>query len=220
MGELPLAFQAKLLRAIQEKEITRVGGTVPVKVDVRIIAATNRNLEDMVHQHLFREDLYYRLNVFPVLIDPLRKRQEDIIPLTNFFIQKYNQEFGLHKSISPAALNLLSVQPLQGNVRELQNIIQHAMINTTFDEIKSSDILHTFTCVSRRTAAAPHTGGAQQQPRRPASLKQMLEEKEREILLDYSRYYRTTQQLADALHTSQPTIVRKLQKYRIRSGEG
>ena len=220
VGELPLAFQAKLLRAIQEKEITRVGGTVPVKVDVRIIAATNRNLEDMVHQHLFREDLYYRLNVFPVLIDPLRKRQEDIIPLTNFFIQKYNQEFGLHKSISPAALNLLSVQPLQGNVRELQNIIQHAMINTTFDEIKSSDILHTFTCVSRRTAAAPHTGGAQQQPRRPASLKQMLEEKEREILLDYSRYYRTTQQLADALHTSQPTIVRKLQKYRIRSGEG
>ena len=220
VGELPLAFQAKLLRAIQEKEITRVGGTVPVKVDVRIIAATNRNLEDMVHQHLFREDLYYRLNVFPVPIDPLRKRQEDIIPLTNFFIQKYNQEFGLHKSISPAALNLLSVQPLQGNVRELQNIIQHAMINTTFDEIKSSDILHTFTCVSRRTAAAPHTGGAQQQPRRPASLKQMLEEKEREILLDYSRYYRTTQQLADALHTSQPTIVRKLQKYRIRSGEG
>ena len=73
---------------------------------------------------------------------------------------------------------------------------------------------------STRTAAAPHTGGAQQQPRRPASLKQMLEEKEREILLDYSRYYRTTQQLADALHTSQPTIVRKLQKYRIRSDEG
>lgn len=169
---------------------------------------------------MFREDLYYRLNVFPVLIDPLRKRQEDIIPLTNFFIQKYNQEFGLHKSISPAALNLLSVSHCRATWRELQNIIQHAMINTTFDEIKSSDILHTFTCVSRahgrraayrgRTAAAP----------RPASLKQMLEEKEREILLDYSRYYRTTQQLADALHTSQPTIVRKLQKYRIRSDEG
>ena len=220
IGNLPKDVQAMLLRVLQSKSYRPLGATKDKVADVRIIAATNRNLEDMVHQHLFREDLYYRLNVFPVLIDPLRKRQEDIIPLTNFFIQKYNQEFGLHKSISPAALNLLSVQPLQGNVRELQNIIQHAMINTTFDEIKSSDILHTFTCVSRRTAAAPHTGGAQQQPRRPASLKQMLEEKEREILLDYSRYYRTTQQLADALHTSQPTIVRKLQKYRIRSDEG
>ena len=142
-----------------------MGGTVPVKVDVRIIAATNRNLEDMVHQHLFREDLYYRLNVFPVLIDPLRKRQEDIIPLTNFFIQKYNQEFGLHKSISPAALNLLSVQPLQGNVRELQNIIQHRhdQHNLRRDQIlRHPPHLHLRfaahgrrAAYRRRTAAAP-----------------------------------------------------------------
>lgn len=220
--ELPLSFQAKLLRAIQEKEITRVGGISPIKVNVRIIAATNRDLEEMVHQHLFREDLYYRLSVFPVLIDPLRDRREDIIPLANHFVHKYNQEFNLHKTISPAALNLLSVQSLRGNVRELQNIIQQAMINVTSDEIKSSDILNTFAYFSKCSAIAqkadtPTQGQAM--PNHSRSLKEMLEDTEREILQEYHKYYRTTQQLADALHTSQPTIVRKLQKYRIRENE-
>lgn len=217
--ELPLSFQAKLLRAIQEKEITRVGGISPIKVDVRIIAATNRNLEEMVHQHLFREDLYYRLSVFPVLIDPLRDRREDIIPLANHFVHKYNQEFNLRKTISPAALNLLSVQSLRGNVRELQNIIQQAMINVTSDEIKSSDILNTFAYFSKSATDAQQAEAAlhaQKLPSHSHSLKEMLEATEREILLEYCKYYRTTQQLADVLQTSQPTIVRKLQKYGIR----
>lgn len=213
--ELPLSFQAKLLRAIQEKEITRVGGTSPIKVDVRIIAATNRDLEEMVHQHLFREDLYYRLSVFPVLIDPLRERRDDIIPLTKHFVTKYNQEFHLHKTISPAALNLLSVQSLRGNVRELQNIIQQAMINATSDEIKSADILNTFSYFSKTSAPAIPVPAAQTPPA-PRSLRDMLEDTERRILTEYSKNYRTTQQLADALHISQPSIVRKLKKYNIR----
>ena len=216
--DLPLSFQAKLLRAIQEKEITRVGGITPIKVDVRIIAATNRNLEDMVHKNLFREDLYYRLSVFPVLIDPLRKRQEDIIPLAHHFVKKYNQEFNLNKTISPAALELLAVQPLRGNVRELQNIIQQAMINVVSNEIKASDILSTFSYFSAQyqRAHAPAENPAQKPLPVGGSLKEMLEDTEREILTEYSQRYRTTQQIADSLHTSQPTIVRKLQKYKIR----
>lgn len=216
VGELPLSFQAKLLRAIQEKEITRVGGISPIKTDVRIIAATNRDLEEMVRQHLFREDLYYRLNVFPLLIDPLRDRREDIIPLANHFVHKYNQEFGVHKTISPAALNLLSVQTLRGNIRELQNIIQQAIINVTSNEIKASDILNTYTYFSKCTVNAQASSPQQKLPGNRQSLQEMLENTEREILLDYYKYYHTTQQLADALHTSQPTIVRKLQKYNIR----
>lgn len=214
--ELPLSFQAKLLRAIQEKEITRVGGIHPIKVDVRIIAATNRDLEEMVHQHLFREDLYYRLSVFPVMIAPLRERREDIIPLTNHFVQKYNQEFNLHKTISPAALEALSAQPLRGNVRELQNIIQQAMINVTSPEIQATDILNTYSYFSKSATAPAQSIPAQEPAAEPASLRDMLAATEREILLKYHRKYRTTQQLADALQTSQPTIVRKLQKYKIR----
>lgn len=216
--ELPLSFQAKLLRTIQEKEITRVGGIHPIKVDVRIIAATNRDLEEMVHQRLFREDLYYRLSVFPVLIDPLRERREDIIPLANYFVQKYNQEFNLHKTLSPAALNFLSGQPLRGNVRELQNIIQQAMINVSANEIKSSDILNTYTYFPRSSSPVQSQPLPVQENANPepGSLKDMLEEAEREILRKYYRKYRTTQALADALQTSQPTIVRKLQKYKIR----
>ena len=214
--ELPLSFQAKLLRAIQEKEITRVGGIMPIKVDVRIIAATNRNLEEMVYKNQFREDLYYRLSVFPVFIEPLRKRREDIIPLANYFVEKYNQEFNLHKTISPAALDLLATQPLRGNVRELQNIIQQAMINVVSNEIKPPDILNTFTYFSKQPANQEIQPLRRTSVKPGISLKEMLEDTEREILLQYSKHYRTTQQLADALQTSQPTIVRKLQKYKIR----
>ena len=218
VGELPLSFQAKLLRAIQEKEITRVGSVTPIKVNVRIIAATNRDLKKMVHQHLFREDLYYRLSVYPVLVEPLRNRRKDIIPLANHFVEKYNQEFQVKKKISPAALHFLSVQPLRGNIRELQNIIQQAMINGTSSEIKTSDLLNTFAYYSSSPKDAPKqdpSGTAQHQPQ-PRSLKEMLEHTEKEILTEYHKYYHTTQKLADALQSSQPTIVRKLKKYKIR----
>jgi transcriptional regulator with GAF, ATPase, and Fis domain len=111
VGELPVSFQAKLLRVIQEKEIVRVGGISPIKVDVRIIAATNRDLGEMIRQRLFREDLYYRLNVFPLTVLPLRKRKGDIIPLATYFVRRYNQEFGMEKILSVQGMNFLSNQP-------------------------------------------------------------------------------------------------------------
>ena len=130
VGELPLTFQAKLLRVIQEKEIVRVGGLTPIKVDVRIIAATNRNLARMVQAGEFREDLYYRLNVYPITVLPLRMRRADIIPLAKYFVERYNLEFGLQKSLGAKALEFLENQSFRGNIRELQNLIQRLMIMT------------------------------------------------------------------------------------------
>lgn len=128
VGELPLSIQVKLLRAIQERVIRRVGATNDIKVDVRIIAATNRNLEDMVKKDIFREDLYYRLNVILIDVPPLRERREDIPLLVDFFLKKYNER--LMKSVqgvSDEAMASLKKYDYPGNVRELENIIERTV---------------------------------------------------------------------------------------------
>ena len=128
-GELSLPMQAKLLRVLQEKQFERVGGMRPVNIDVRIIAATNRNLLDMVDKGTFREDLYYRLNVFPITIPPLRERSSDIILLADYFVTKYAKETGKEVTrISTPALNMLMAYHWPGNVRELENVIERSVI--------------------------------------------------------------------------------------------
>lgn len=137
VGELPLATQAKLLRVLQEREFERVGGTQPLACDVRVIAATNRRLEDMVADGQFREDLYYRLNVFPIYLPPLRERKSDILLLADFFIEKYNRLN--HKSIqriSTPAIDMLMAYSWPGNVRELENCIERATL------LASDDVIH------------------------------------------------------------------------------
>ena len=129
IGELPLAAQAKLLRVLQEKTLERVGANKPIHVDIRIVAATNRNLEEMVAKREFREDLYYRLNVFPITLPPLRERSADIIALADHFTQRYAQRNGKDITrISTPALNMLMSYHWPGNVRELENIIERATI--------------------------------------------------------------------------------------------
>lgn len=129
IGELSLAVQAKLLRVLQEKTLERVGSSRPIKVDIRVVAATNRNLEDMVERREFREDLYYRLNVFPITIPPLRDRSSDIIALADYFASKCSKEQGKEvKRISTPALNMLMSYHWPGNVRELENVIERATI--------------------------------------------------------------------------------------------
>jgi Nif-specific regulatory protein len=132
IGELTPQVQVKLLRVLQERELERVGGTGLIKVDVRLIAATNRNLEDEVKAGRFREDLYYRLNVFPLHIPPLRERKSDLILLADYFTEKYAEKNGkLIKRISMAALDLLTSYSWPGNVRELENCIERAVILST-----------------------------------------------------------------------------------------
>ena len=129
VGELSLPMQAKLLRVLQEKTFERVGGNVPIKVNLRIIAATNRDLSDMVANGGFREDLYYRLNVFPITIPPLRERGNDIIELADFIVAKFAEEMGINiHRISTPAINMLLCYHWPGNVRELENVIARAMV--------------------------------------------------------------------------------------------
>jgi transcriptional regulator with GAF, ATPase, and Fis domain len=132
IGELPMEVQVKLLRVLQERVIERLGSTQPIKVDVRIIAATNRNLEDAVRDKTFREDLYYRLNVFPVVVPPLRDRVADIPALVWSFIDEFSRSFGKPiDSIPKDCLRELQRYPWPGNVRELRNIIERAVIVAT-----------------------------------------------------------------------------------------
>jgi PAS domain S-box-containing protein len=129
IGEVPLDTQVALLRVLQEREFERVGGTQPVKIDVRVIAATNRDLEAAVANGTFRSDLYYRLNVFPIQIPPLRERQEDLLMLLEYFVQRFAQKMGKHfKKIDKRTVELFRSYPWPGNIRELQNVVERSVI--------------------------------------------------------------------------------------------
>ena len=141
IGDMPLSMQAKLLRVLQEKEIERVGGVKPIKVNVRIIAATNQMLEDLVKKGQFRADLYYRLNVIPITIPPLRQRQEDIPDFIDAALKQVSRQFrGKPKTIHPAVLETLSGYSWPGNVRELFNVIERMVNLAENDEIMMSDL--------------------------------------------------------------------------------
>jgi two-component system response regulator PilR (NtrC family) len=150
IGETPLGIQVKLLRVLQEREFRRVGGTRDLKIDVRIVAATNRDLEKAIAEGRFREDLYYRLDVIPIRLPPLRERPEDIPLLVEAFLDKFNRELG--KAITrvlPTAIDLLCTQEWRGNVRELENVIERAVA------LASSDTLgpeHFRDCLPRASA--------------------------------------------------------------------
>jgi len=140
IGELPLELQAKLLRVIQENEFERLGSSKTIKVDSRIIAATNRNLKTAVEQGAFRSDLWYRLNVFPITVPPLRDRKEDIPGLVEHFVKRFSQKVGRRiSSIPPASMRILQDYAWPGNVRELANVLERAVINTTGSVLRVVD---------------------------------------------------------------------------------
>ena len=141
IGDLPVQLQVKLLRFLQEKEFYRLGSSSPKKSDVRIIAATNRNLEKLIEEENFRPDLYYRLNVIPIHVPPLRKRREDIPPLVDHFIRKYaEKENKTIEAISAEAMNLLLHYSFPGNIRELENFIERAIVFCDESHITSADL--------------------------------------------------------------------------------
>ena len=155
IGEVSGAMQAKLLRALQEKEVTRVGGTRPIKVDVRVLAATNRDLEAMVKDGRFREDLYYRLNVIPIQIPPLRQRRDDIEVLTNFFLHKHSANAARPIRLSGEARSLIMNYGWPGNVRQLESAIERALLLAEGDEITGEDLPMEI----RQVAQVEGTGG-------------------------------------------------------------
>jgi DNA-binding NtrC family response regulator len=141
IGDMDLALQAKLLRVLQEQVIERVGGGRPIRIDVRIVAATNKDIEKAVAAGLFREDLYYRLNVFPITIPPLRDRRDDIPALSQHFLNKYSAEVGKGQlAISEEAMEILMKSPWKGNVRELENVIERAVIYADGGVVRAQDL--------------------------------------------------------------------------------
>ncbi|HLZ19900.1 MAG TPA: sigma 54-interacting transcriptional regulator [Smithellaceae bacterium] len=174
IGELSLTLQAKLLRILQEKEFERVGGNVTLKANVRVIAATNRNLEALVHEGKYREDLYYRLNIFPITVPPLRERRADIALLADYFLEKYSGEIGKPvRTISDSACQLLKHHDWPGNVRELENCIERAIILTTDGGI------HRHHLPSHLRKCAPGSAS-----KNPGALGQTLEAVERDLIIE------------------------------------
>jgi two-component system response regulator AtoC len=144
IGEMVPALQAKLLRFLEEKTFKRVGGSTDIQVDVRVISATNRNLQDEVRQGKFREDLFYRLNVLPIALPPLRDRADDIARLVTFYIDAYNSEFKKRvRGVTPEAMQQLQRYPWPGNVRELRNTVERAMLLTEGDTLTATDVSGT-----------------------------------------------------------------------------
>jgi transcriptional regulator with PAS, ATPase and Fis domain len=155
IGELPLALQAKILRALEQKRFERVGGTAQLQVDVRVVAATNRNLKAAVAARQFREDLYFRLSVFPIVIPPLRDRPDDIAMLATHFIERFSREQNKKPlMLAPSAVEQLAAYKWPGNVRELQNCIERAVILTEGDTIHARHLSLTF----KETLAPPDDG--------------------------------------------------------------
>jgi formate hydrogenlyase transcriptional activator len=153
IGEMPVHLQAKLLRCVQEQEIERVGGNRTIHIDVRIVAATNRDLKAMVAENQFRPDLYYRLAVFPLNIPPLRERREDIPVLTGYFVQKYSRRIGREiESVPAQSIEALIGYDWPGNIRELQNVIERSVILSNGPEFQV--IMPQFTARSKGCPAA------------------------------------------------------------------
>lgn len=183
IGDISPSVQIRLLRVLQERNFERVGGDKTITVNVRVITATSQDLEEKIREARFREDLYYRLNVFPIHVPPLRERRSDVNLLADHFVQKYNELYGKTiRRISTSAINMMMAYHWPGNVRELENCIERAVLTTT------DDVIHSYTLPpSLQTAAETHTSII---PEAGASLKTMVDSYEREVIVDALKQHR------------------------------
>lgn len=208
IGEMPLALQVKILQLIQERTFIRVGGTSTKKVDIRIIAATNRNLEELVAKGEFREDLFYRINVIPIFIPPLQERTEDIVPLISRFARKFNSKHKLNKRFTSEAVNLMMKYQWPGNVRELENIVEQMIVITPEDIILPKHLpCYIKNHIKSEDMRKVTVSGAMQ-------LQEAIEEVEKQLVLSTYDKCQNTYDTAEVLGVSQPTVVRKLKKYK------
>jgi transcriptional regulator with PAS, ATPase and Fis domain len=214
IGEIPLMLQAKLLRVLEEQSFRRLGGLRDINLDLRVIAATNKNLREAVKEGAFRQDLYFRLNVIHITIPPLRERPEDIAALANFFVQHYNRKFKRSmEGISPEAMRLLLAHDWPGNVRELRNAIERAMILEDSSFITPQSLPRS---ISRMDAApAPHLPAPPPPPLPGSGLS--LEENERRLILAALEKAGGNQtQAAKLLQITRDTLRYKMKKFRLR----
>jgi transcriptional regulator with GAF, ATPase, and Fis domain len=215
VGDLPLDVQVRLLRVLQEREFERVGGVETVKVDVRLISATHRDLERLINEGKFREDLYYRLNVFPITMPPLRERPGDIALLVEHFIGKYAQSTGkLVRGADAAAIASLSAYPWPGNVRELENVIERGMILATTDVLTPADLdfgrRHT-TPLS--VVAAPSPAGTSLLDSGRSLAKRLSEQERGEIVAAVEQAAGNIAHAARALGINRSTLYYRMRKH-------
>ncbi|MBW9147168.1 sigma-54 dependent transcriptional regulator [Clostridium sp. CM027] len=210
VGELSQEAQVELLRVVQEHEIERIGGLKTVKVDVRIIAATNKNLKEMIKKNLFREDLYYRLSVFPINIPPLRERNGDIVPLIKFFMEEINEMYGLKSYFSDEALDCLKAYSWPGNIRELKNIVERSLVMSD-NKIIITKYLPKYIRKSYKRNEIEFS--ISNLSIKGHNLKDIIRIIEEEIIDDAMRRYGNIRMAAKALGVNPSTLVRKRQKY-------
>ncbi len=215
IGELPLALQVKLLQVIEEKTFLRVGGNTPICVDVRIVAATNRDLETMTRERTFREDLFFRLNVFPIVLPPLRERPDDVARLTSFFLRRLGVP---DDHVTPAALQALERHGFPGNVRELENVLERALILAGSDPI---DLEH----LAFGGAPSPNAAGASGVPAWVPAIPPdglSLEVLERELIVQaLERARGNKSQAARLLGLTRRTLYSRMERHGLRRpGEG
>ncbi|MBR0600169.1 sigma-54-dependent Fis family transcriptional regulator [Clostridiales bacterium BAD-6] len=214
VGELPQDLQAKLLRVVQDGEFYRVGGTEPIKTNVRIISATNRNLEKLIEEKKFRRDLYYRLNVFPIRVPSLDERKAEIPALVEYFMKKYMEKFGMQRTIAEDALAYLKECSWPGNIRELENVVQRLLITAKGETITSLDVmkeLHTdlFDKVRENVGDTAFEDGGM------LTLDDMVGSFEKNIIQYACDKYGSTRKAAKAIGISQTQLIRKKGKYQI-----
>ncbi|PEK49168.1 Fis family transcriptional regulator [Bacillus toyonensis] len=205
IGEMPLHLQVKLLRVLQEQEVIPIGSTIPTKINVQIIAATNKSLEKMVEAGTFREDLFYRLNVIPLQVPPLRERMEDVPVLAFHFLQQLNEKYNKNYHLTPDALNLLEFYSWPGNVRELQNMIERLVVSAD-DPVIEAEFVSKFLI--------PGYDFKKSKPviTRVLPLQEALHSVEEQLILLAMKQYKTTTKAAKALGISQSSVSRKYQR--------
>ncbi len=211
IGEMELSMQSKLLRVLEERKIRRVGGTKNIDIDVRVIAATNRNLREAITGRLFREDLFYRLNVFPIHLPPLRERRDDIPPLATFYLDKYSRAFSRNfQTIAPDAIRLMEAYRWPGNVREVKNVIERICIMHSGPALLPEYLPAEITLFEGSDATAPSAELLQ----RGVGLEEATEKFEREIIAAALRETgRNVLQAALLLKVPRGTLRYKMEKY-------
>ena len=209
IGDLPLPLQSKLLRVIQEMEVYRVGAETPTSLDVRILAATNLDLEKEVKEKRFREDLYFRLNVIPITIPPLRERTEDVSKLIEFFLEQLNRKYKKTISITAEAMNALESHTWPGNVRELKNLVEYMFIMNTGEEINIEHL------PSQIITQQLHNEFLDDELGDTPKLNYLLELYEKSLIVSTLQNYTSIRQSALALGIHYSTLSRKIKKYNI-----
>ena len=211
IGEIPLEIQSKLLNALQDRQIKRLGGTAAIAVDVRIVSATNVDLAKMVRERKFRQDLYYRLNVVPIHVKPLRERTQDVLPLIKHFLSLYTEQYHQKKNIVPEAMNCLLNYPWPGNVRELKNTIERIVVTSPGNVVSIQDIPEEIR--KGRFEETVDRGGDKNHVIQLGPLKTIIEDFERDVIRTAMDRHGNLNDVARLLDIDLSTLTRKNKKY-------